>query len=1162
MCNSRNATTTSFCSSAFTSLPSSFRTFPGIIEHQWSEFQSFLDDNNLNFNQVQGNGFCFLNAVRKCMMYDFYEFHTLTSVKEIITQYLIGHFDEYKDWHGGNADQLVYEATDFFFNKRSFNSDVVDVIVQATADAFGLLIKIYRKSPAGNIQLTESGNTASTRIIHLKLSGTGGTANNPTYTGDNHYDALTVKFKNFPNVDTESDPFKDCKESEGPEEPTASTSSAPSTFIDLTSPIKKRTTLSSVEVDDFVDLTESPVKIPPHSDTEIGGMSQSEDERGSFISEFAENIDVMTDVLREDEDTEVLEDEDMEFTPSKCGERATERESHELDLDPETGKQLIENYLRPSTVFPTNLFRDVRPKKCHFLPQNIDGNKYYKVKCTVKNYAKKTSDRRWFYMRTSSRTGLHGIRKIGSCRGSWQCINTSCSFLKTEGKPNWWHFEYRGGSRACYSCGTFAQQVPCGARKLIQISYTGEYAEVYHIGEHTCTLKPEVKSDIEYTKQWVERYPGVSFKRLKSAVIQHLLDAGDSEEAENAAYRITTQAYHKVRRDMAADPDKEPVEVQSIRAVALLKKTSDKIDPLHIFRINDKAMNNQPDFVMKSSSKILAVALQMDQDAEKNPLQEEDAFFDGCHSRCTDFISLGLWVQHPSMCCLIRLASMEVKSESTENIRLFFQLLNEMLQIVGKKDKNYKFNPRNIMCDEAGGNIRGIKEALGLEFAAARIVTCQWHFMNSVNEKIHSIGEEDQEDFVKASGELCRVPTIPEFELLFADMKRIVAKYPDYGSSLDWYYARRFHLFPAFRDGLHSGLNLAEVGNHKWKADHRLSLVAAAKDDISTMMEQESDLKRFTEGSTFKRGHVMTDTQRATKQKRKQMEQARSFAQLLENEEALRMQREGEENPDYFMPGSKAGHKPGKKSKGVEGKSVPSRGRGKRQMLPPTMNELLEKLNKARRIDSGQEVVEDVPVEPEKDDGLPKLGEGPEPRKVRSIKSTEQFPNPTWVVHSLFNVSVCQGCPRRINSAARPPHDLFFRLKAIRPYQDKHTLMWIDRVANGYLHLDLKCLENFDKDIAVEDIRMTDEMFYSISDAHLKLLADMGILKHIIANKGKELEVSTDYSYVTTRYTNFVHRNLCNARLHSYACCIFFVYGKWCNEHTYCSIKLPNYCAG
>ena len=63
----------------------------------------------------------------------------------------------------------------------------------------------------------------------------------------------------------------------------------------------------------------------------------------------------------------------------------------------------------------------------------------------------------------------------------------------------------------------------------------------------------------------------------------------------------------------------------------------------------------------------------MDKDGEQNPLQEEDAYFNGCHSCCTDFISLGLWVQHPSMCCHIQLASMEVKSESTENICLFLK---------------------------------------------------------------------------------------------------------------------------------------------------------------------------------------------------------------------------------------------------------------------------------------------------------------------------------------------------------------------------------------------------------------------------------------------------------------------------------------------------------
>ena len=856
--------------------------------------------------------------------------------------------------------------------------------------------------------------------------------------------------------------------------------------------MKKRSQKSQLNLDEFVDLTESPMKIPAYSDTELGSYSQSEDERGSFVSEIAEPLDVLTDALKEAEETDA---------------ETEETQSNELDLDPEHAEELVSQYLRPSTIFPTFLFRNVKPKRCNFLPQNLDGNKYYKVKCTIKNYSKKTSDRRWFYLRTSSKAGLNGIRKVGTCKGSWQCTNTSCSFLKTENKPNTWHFDYRGGSRACYSCGTYAQQIPCGARKLVQMAYGCEYAEVYHIGKHNCTLQPELMSDIDYTSRWVQRYPGISYKELKSAVIQHLLDTGNPEEAEKAAYRITTQAYRKVKRDMAVDKPEQHVETQSLEAVAELKKGSDLIDPLHIYKINLKAMNNQPDFVMKSSSKILKVALQMDQDGEENPLQQEDAFFDGCHSRCTGFISLGLWVQHPSMHRVIRLASMEVRSEATEDIAIFFKLINEMLQIVGKKEKGYKFNPRYILCDEAGGNIRGIKEALGLEFAATRVVTCQWHFMNKINERIQKIGEDFQEEFVTSAGQLCRVQSVAEFELIFSRMREIVAKFPEFGNSLDWYYARRFHLFPAFRDGLHSGLNLAEVGNAQWKPKHKMSLVAAAKDDITTMLQQESDLRRFGEGSTFKRGKVLTDTQRATKEKHQQMEMARSFAQVLQNQEALQMQIESEENPDFFIPGKEAGHKPTKKTKGVEGKSICGQGRGRgKPKETPTLDSLLQKLNRAKQIERGEAIEEEQEDPQEEESNVPVLGSGPEPRKVRPIKSTEQYPNPPHVVHSFYNVSRCQGCPEKINSTMPPPHDIFFRMKAIRPFQNKETLMWIDKVANVYFHLNTKCLKKFDPNLNLEEITMNDEMFYKMTDRHLKLLAEVGVLKHIIANKGSQVE--------------------------------------------------------
>ena len=251
-------------------------------------------------------------------------------------------------------------------------------------------------------------------------------------------------------------------------------------------------------------------------------------------------------------------------------------------------------------------------------------------------------------------------------------------------------------------------------------------------------------------------------------------------------------------------------------------------------------------------------------------------------------------------------------------------------------------------------------------------------------------------------------------------------------------------------------------------------------------------------------------------EKRAQMEQARSFAQVLQNGAALQMQREADENPPYFMPSGSSSHKPTKKTKTLEGRAMRGTGRGRgkgrgqgKSAPTPTLNELLGKLNRAKRIESGEEVPDVPGEEPEVESGMPVLGSGPEPREVRPIKSTEAFPNLPYVVHSLYNLSKCQGCPEKIDPKKKPPHDIFFRMKAIRPYQVKETLMWHDKVANAYFHLKLECLKKFDPTINVEDIMMTNEMFRNISDVDLAHLAQLGILKHIIGNKGKEIGVST-----------------------------------------------------
>ena len=41
--------------------------------------------------------------------------------------------------------------------------------------------------------------------------------------------------------------------------------------------------------------------------------------------------------------------------------------------------------------------------------------------------------------------------------------------------------------------------------------------------------------------------------------------------------------------------------------------------------MNNSSLNDLPDFVIKSSSTILRIALEMDQVGDKNALQEEDA---------------------------------------------------------------------------------------------------------------------------------------------------------------------------------------------------------------------------------------------------------------------------------------------------------------------------------------------------------------------------------------------------------------------------------------------------------------------------------------------------------------------------------------------------------
>ena len=238
-------------------------------------------ENGLFVTEVKGDGYCFPKTVLKCLFLDHKYVMSFARFKRKITEHLIANFQKYTDYHTDSPDQLVYEATEFF-NDRNFTTDVVDILVHATADALQLRMKIFRRSPAGNIQceIIQVENPLMDIMLEFVTAGPGISA---TYTGANHYYAVT-----FVKPSSNLVPPTNCEEA----------------------------------------ANENPESVTEQIDE--GSRVDNSDSETNEISEIPE--------------------------------------SNELVIDGIRGDSLVQSYLRPGTVFPTFLFKNVQPKLVTFLP--------------------------------------------------------------------------------------------------------------------------------------------------------------------------------------------------------------------------------------------------------------------------------------------------------------------------------------------------------------------------------------------------------------------------------------------------------------------------------------------------------------------------------------------------------------------------------------------------------------------------------------------------------------------------------------------------------------------------------------------------------------------------------------------------------------------------
>ena len=127
--------------------------------------------------------------------------------------------------------------------------------------------------------------------------------------------------------------------------------------------------------------------------------------------------------------------------------------------------------------------------------------------------------------------------------------------------------------------------------------------------------------------------------------------------------------------------DIEPVG-HNLEAVVTVKQYCDKKDAFYVYKVNYRCGNpDKPSFMFKSSREKAKIALNMNRNGSHYP-NSEFCYLDGKYKCCRGFVTLTASVYHSLLRKQIILGTMEVESENSENVALFWELFNKILKKV------------------------------------------------------------------------------------------------------------------------------------------------------------------------------------------------------------------------------------------------------------------------------------------------------------------------------------------------------------------------------------------------------------------------------------------------------------------------------------------------
>ena len=155
------------------------------ISVDWRDLGQHLQKFDREVMEVSGNGFCFLEAVRTCLLIDYKEEIPVEKLIKKLMNKLYERVNYYSSFHQGGIQKLLKDAKKFI-KKRKYSLDVVDVCIAATANALKVNLYIFEKIN-NKVQIIKHKCSCvdTDKTIYLHYTHTP----NTNHLGD-HYDAI------------------------------------------------------------------------------------------------------------------------------------------------------------------------------------------------------------------------------------------------------------------------------------------------------------------------------------------------------------------------------------------------------------------------------------------------------------------------------------------------------------------------------------------------------------------------------------------------------------------------------------------------------------------------------------------------------------------------------------------------------------------------------------------------------------------------------------------------------------------------------------------------------------------------------------------------------------------------------------------------------------